>query len=344
MHGTNRKTSAPKPIISVLMPVRDASDTVKEAVDSLWRQHFPFWELIAVDDGSRDDSAEILQACAAADPRVKVVRQPPRGIVAALSTAAGMASGQFLARMDADDISLPDRFGAQLEMFNRIPTLALCGTKVRLTGHGISCGYRRYEAWLNSLVTPEDHARECFVECPIAHPTFMMPRAWYESAGGYRDTPWPEDYDLLLRIWQAGGRMAKPDAVLFEWRHRPQRLSQTDPRYAPEAFRKIKRHYLPRSSAPLYQWGAGEVGKLWLKDWQAEAKKGGLRPVAVVDINPRKIGRIIHGFRVIDPSDLPPPGLCWIAVTVGAPGAREEIRDWLVPRGYREGTDFLFLA
>ena len=93
-----------------------------------------------------------------------------------------------------------------------------------------------------------------------------------------------------------------------------------------------------RGGRPFYQWGAGEVGKRWLREWQER------KPEAVVDINPRKIGRRIHDAPVIAPEDLPPPGETFVVVAVGAPGARTDIRDWLTPRGYEETRDFLFLA
>jgi hypothetical protein len=116
----------------------------------------------------------------------------------------------------------------------------------------------------------------------------------------------------------------------------------SDPRYGLDRFRALKRHYLFRSylsdEKPFCQWGAGEVGKLWLREW------GVRRPLAVVDVNPRKIGRSIHGVRVIEAADLPPPGESFVLVAVGAPGAREEIRAWLSPRGYRELEDYLFIA
>lgn len=332
------------PVISVLMPVRNAATTLGQAVDSLIQQHCTDWELIAINDGSTDATPEILNILAASDRRIRVFHQPHRGIVAALQAASAQARGHFIARMDADDISLPGRFTEQLKLFERIPRLALCGTRVRMIGTCPGSGYRRYETWLNSLTSPGDHARECFVECPIAHPTFMMPRAWFETVGGYRECPWPEDYDLLLRVRKAGGNIAKSDAVLFEWHDHPRRLSRTDPRYGPEAFRRIKRHYLPRTSLPVYQWGAGEVGKAWLREWRKDAENPTILPKAVVDINPRKIGRRIHGFPVIAPDDLPPPGSCMILIAVGAPGARDEIRAWLNPRGYRETVDHLFLA
>ena len=115
-----------------------------------------------------------------------------------------------------------------------------------------------------------------------------------------------------------------------------------DPRYAPEQFRALKRHYLGetylKERTEFYQWGAGEVGKQWLREWGRRA------PKAVVDINPRKIGRTIHGTRVIIPGELPAPGAGFTVVAVGAPGARDEIRAWFAERGYTELCDYLFLA
>ncbi|MGI6461330.1 MAG: hypothetical protein ACOX5J_14790 [Candidatus Hydrogenedentales bacterium] len=80
------------------------------------------------------------------------------------------------------------------------------------------------------------------------------------------------------------------------------------------------------------------MGKVWLREW------GHRQPDAVVDINPRKIGRKIHGVPVIAPDELPEPGTTFTLIAVGAPGARDEIRAWLKPRGYIELRDFLFVA
>jgi hypothetical protein len=244
--------------------------------------------------------------------------------------------------MDADDIARPERLRLQLACFDADPGLGLCGGRVGMLGESLGSGRRRYEDWVNALVRHDDIVRELFVECPLPHPTFMMPRDWYERIGGYQDCAWPEDYDLVMRLWLAGARFGKPEEVMLDWRDHPGRLSMNDPRYGEAAFRALKRFYLAqipgRAGRPLYQWGAGEVGKRWLREWGSGA------PVAVVDINPRKIGRTIHGVRVIAPEELPPPAGCFVVVMVGTPGARDEIRGRLTPRGFRECVDYIFLA
>jgi glycosyltransferase involved in cell wall biosynthesis len=332
------------PAVSVLLPFRDAADTLAEAIQSIRTQTFADWELLLVDDGSRDDSQAIAKQCATEDGRLRVLSIDSGGIVEALRLAAREARGQYLARMDADDVSMPERLARQVRLMESDPCLGMTGTQVRMTGPRVGTGRRRYENWMNALCDHDAMVRELFVECPIAHPAFMMRREAFDQAGGYVDLAWAEDYDLVMRFWLAGSRFGNVDQVLLEWRERPDRLSMRDPRYDPAQFRALKRHYLARSylcepmPRTFMQWGAGEVGKVWLREWTTPT------PAAVVDIDPRKIGRTIHGIPVVSPDELPPPGRMFTVIAVGAPGARDEIRQWMTPRGYVELQDYLFIA
>lgn len=330
------------PPISVVLPVYNGGATLGRAIESIQTQGHRDWELIVVDDGSEDDSAAKAAAFAEADPRIRVLQSPQRGLVSALNIGCAAARGEFIARMDADDVSHPDRFARQLAWFAQHPDGGLCGTQVTMTGGAIRSGRRRYEAWLNHIVTHEDFVRELFVECPIAHPAFMMRRTAYGAVGGYRDFDGPEDYDLVMRFWQAGHTMGNVPETLLDWYEQPGRLSMCSPRYDEAAFRRFKRHWLVESrisdGRALYQWGAGEVGKRWLREWPA----GTLQ--AVADIRPSKIGQRIHGYDVIRPEDFPSPGSCFIVVAVGTPGARRVIRAHASRLGFREGQDYCFIA
>lgn len=332
------------PAISVVLPFRNAAATLDTAIASIRDQTVADWELLLYDDGSEDASFGVAAGIAAQDARVRIVGRERCGIVAALQRACGEARGEFIARMDADDIAYPARFERQLALMRSADAPGLCGCLVRATGADLGEGGRRYHDWIDSLTDHDAMVRELFVECPIAHPTFFMRRDLFDAVGGYEDRGWAEDYDLVLRLWQAGARFAKVPEVLLDWRHAPGRLSLTDSRYSLERFRALKRHYLESSvlrdvgTRAFVQWGAGEVGKCWLREW------GEIRPELAVDIHPRKIGTRIHGFPVIAPDDLPPPGAVYILVAVGAPGARDEIRAWLTPRGYRETEDYRFIA
>jgi len=330
------------PILSVVLPCFNARETVASSIESILEQSFTDFEVLCFDDGSTDGSAEVVESYAGRDPRIRLLRSEHVGIVEALRRTCSVARGRLIARMDADDVAHPERFSKQISYLERRPEAGLCGTQVRTVGEEIGTGRERYEAWLNALTTHEEVVRDLFVECPVAHPTLMIRREVFEAVGGYEDRGWAEDYDLLMRCFCAGVRMGNVSEPLLNWRNGAGRLSLRDDRYSPANFRALKRHYLLRTylkdRATFFQWGAGEVGKSWLREWD------GVRPEAVVDVNPRKIGKVIHGTRVIEASELPSPGEGFTVVAVGAPGAREDIRGWFVERGYTETGDFIFLA
>lgn len=331
------------PVVSVILPCYNASSTLNECLHSLRAQDFDDYELILFDDGSTDNSAHIAQVYADEDQRVRILSHGHAGLVDTLIKACASARGSLLARMDSDDVAHPQRLSKQVAYMKAHPEVALCGTRVEIIGDGLGSGIRRYENWINSLITPEDMRRDLFVECPIPHPTFMVDRKAFEKVGGYRPCEWAEDYDLVMRLHCAGYAMGKVEEALLKWRHSASRLSMSDPRYTLKAFRELRRHYLDKTylknGRAFFQWGAGDVGKRWLREWPA-----GRRPTAVVDIDPRKIGQNIHGVPVIAAEDLPQPGEAMTLVAVGAPGARTEIRAWFADHGHEELRDFSFIA
>jgi len=326
-----------------LLPCRNAASTLPEAIASLDAQTFGDVEVIAVNDGSLDDTAALLDEWAARDPRVRVLHEPRCGLVASLEAARHVAGADLLARMDADDIAHPERLERQVALLDATPAVAACGTLVRyVPRHTLRDGARRYEAWINALVTPADIERELFVECPIPHPTLMIRREALSAVGGYRDPGWPEDYDLVLRLWSAGARMQKVDEVLLDWRDSPGRLSRRDPRYDENAFRRCKVHYLGRriGRRDVVVWGAGPVGKAFARALQGV----GHRVAAFVDLDPRKIGQEIHGAPVIPPDGVNAFRRAFCVGAVGSPGAREEIRAMLAAFGWREPEEWSAVA
>jgi len=334
-----------RPTISVLLPCRDVEDVLPDAVESLCAQSFEDFEVVAVDDGSRDGTGQLLADWAARDRRVRPLRTPPRGLVPALATAQAFARGELIARMDADDVAQPARLEAQAALMAERPDVAACGTHVRYFPRElVREGAARYEAWLNSLASPASVEREIFVECPLAHPSLLVRRAALLAVGGYRDVGWPEDYDLVLRLWVAGHRLAVVPRVLLHWREAPTRASRTDARYAPASFRRCKVHYLARTLAVgrdgVVVWGAGPVGKAFARELLAQ----GLRVRAFVDLDPRKIGQEIHGARVVAPGEIRRFRGALAVAAVGSPGARADIRAVLDGAGWREMTDYCAVA
>lgn len=333
------------PAVSVLLPVRDGEAHLEEALASLAAQTLDDFEVVAVDDGSTDATPEIFRSWAASDSRIRVERQERAGIVEALERARSRARGRYLARMDADDVAAPERLRRQLELMRRRPDVVLSGTLVRyFPRERLTDGGRRYERWINALREPGPIERDLFVECPIPHPTFFARTGAVAAVGGYRDRPVPEDYDLVLRLWEAGGRFAKVPEPLLRWRERPDRLSRTDPAYSRDAFRRLKVEVLRRTLLPgrdgAVVWGAGPTGKAFA----VELRRQGVALRAFVDVDPRKVGQEIHGAPVVDPDGVDRFAGALVVAAVAQPGARGEIREGLRRSGRAELEDFVAVA
>jgi cellulose synthase/poly-beta-1,6-N-acetylglucosamine synthase-like glycosyltransferase len=334
------------PAVSVLLPVRDAGAVLDACLDSLATQTLAEHEVVAVDDGSGDDSAERLLARAARDPRVRVLRTPPCGLVAALSLALAEARSPLVARMDADDVARPSRLEAQVRRLGAEPPVDVLGCRVALAalpGRRTGEGMRAYVDWVNGLLDHAAIARDRFVESPVVHPSVAMPAAVLRSLGGWREFAGPEDYDLWLRAFDAGLRFAKLPDVLLEWRDSPTRLTRTDPRYAPAAFARLKAQALvrgPLAGRPAVVWGAGPVGKAMARAL-AEA---GAHVAAFVEVDPRKLGQRLRGVPVVSTGEARRFGPALHLAAVGQRGARERIRTEARRLGLVDGGDFFAVA
>ena len=319
-----------RPLVSVLLPVRDAQATLLTCLLSLRRQTLRDHEVIAVDDGSDDGSGDLLQQAARCDPRLVVVHTARRGLVAALNTALAHARAPLLARMDADDLAHRRRLELQAERLALEPDLAVLAARVR---HwvpepvaGGAHGMAAYVRWSNRLLDHDAIVRDLLVESPLVHPSVMMRAALMRRLGGYREFDGPEDYDLWLRARVAGARFAKLPRVLLRWRDAPQRLTRTDPRYAARRFLALKLEALEslhlRLPRPLVVWGAGKVGKAWARALLAR----GHAVDAFVEVDPRKIGQRIHGAPVVGCAQAGAIAHALHLAAVGQGGARRRIR------------------
>ncbi len=330
-----------RPLVSVLLPVRDGGTHLAEAVRSVLDQTYRRWELVVVDDRSTDTAVAELPA----DSRIRVVANPGRGIVDALNAGARAARGELLARMDADDIALPDRLLRQVEFLERFPGIGIAGGQVEVfVGAGPPrAGYHSYQGWINGLLTPEQISREIFVESPIPHPTAVIRRGLFERLGGYRNAEWAEDYDLWLRAHLAGIRMGKPRGIVLRWRDHHRRLSRISARYSIQNFIRAKAYYLASSvlaGRKVVIWGGGPTGRKLYDALSAH----GAEVEAFIDVHPRRVGGRKRGVPVLPVEAAGTFAGSLIVGAVGSHAARAEVRQALVARGRREGSDFLFAA
>ncbi len=337
------RAAAKTPEVSVLLPVRDARTTLAACLDSLATQTLADHEVIAVDDGSRDGSASILQARARADPRVRVIAAAKRGLVPALNAALAAARAPLVARMDADDEAVKERLALQAARLHGDPGTDVLGCGVRLGGAG-SEGLQAYVDWQNRLLEHDAIARDRFVESPLVHPSVMMRAAALSALGGWREFAGPEDYDLWLRGLESGLRFAKLRETLLLWRDSPGRLTRTDPRYAAERFQALKLDVLGRG--PLAHgrdavvWGAGRVGKSWARALQT----AGHAVRAFVEVDPRKIGKTLLSAPVVAVGEAGRWRGPLHLAAVGQKGARDRIREEAARLGLEEERDLVAVA
>lgn len=227
-----------EPLISVFMPVRSYSPYCVAAVRSILNQSHHNLELVVV---GHDDVDELLDQLPG-DDRISGVRRNGPGVIGASKTGLAHCQGDYIARMDSDDIAHPDRLRDQLQFQLSNPQIGLVGSCVELFSENgvIGPGNQKYVQWLNSVQTPTDIANACLIESPMPNPSLFATRAFWQTIGPYREMGWPEDYDLILRAWLSDIKMAKPPNVLLRWREHPERLTHTDDRYSREAFIKAK--------------------------------------------------------------------------------------------------------
>ncbi len=325
--------------ISVLLPYRDAGASLDAALSGLLAEHDGAREVLAIDDGSTDGGPARVRTWAARDARVRLLDNGGRGLVAALNLGLEHASGELIARMDADDIAHPARLGRQRDYLCAHPEVAVLGCQVRAVGGGE--GLQRYVAWQNTLLTPAQHAQARFIESPLCHPSIMARHDVLRAVGGYRAFDGPEDYELFLRCVAQGHALAKLPELLLEWHHRLGRATFADGRYTRARFRAAKAPYLAAilRGDQVAIWGAGQAGRQLAR----ELASHGVEPALFIDIDPSKLGRTLHGAPVTRAAALDPREHV-VVVAVAARGAREVIRPQLLERGFVEGDNAWFAS
>jgi len=335
----------PSPTISVLLPIFNGEKFLDECLASLLEQSFEDFEIVAVDDGSSDGSAEILKVWCCRDSRIRILTRPHSGLVEALNAGLSACRGELIARMDADDKVHPRRLELQAQAFEDSPDLDVGASLVaHFPDETLREGLRIYENWLNSLVTHDQILRERFIESPIPHPAAMVRRSVLEEARGYREVGFPEDYDLWLRLAAAGKRFGKVPEELYFWRHHEARLTFTDPRYAVERFLACKAHHLTHGPLKgvdsVIVWGAGQTGRRLSKHLIRE----GASVTTFIDIDTAKIGGTLRNRPVHSPEDLPQlleeTTSRVLVAAVSSRGARALIRQRLESLDLKESLDF----
>ena len=332
------------PSVSVLIPARDAAATIVACLRSVLRQSIDAWECIVVDDGSRDATAQVAGDIASHDRRVRVVPSTGDGLIDALNCGLRACRAPYIARMDADDLMHRDRLALQAAALDADARLAAAGAHVRMFPRSrLTPRRREYEDWLNSIDSAEAVRRDAFVECPVVHPTLMARRDVLQRFE-YRDCPWPEDYDLVLRMLAAGLEVGVVPRRLLWWRDSDGRASRTHARYGPSTFTACRARFLAdgflRDRREYVLWGYGDTGRLLRRALLALDR----HPTHIVEVKPGRIGQRIHGVPVIAPHELAALRGTPVVVSVARVGPRTLIRQAMSAMGFVELRDYVCAA
>jgi glycosyltransferase involved in cell wall biosynthesis len=197
------------PVVSVVLAARNEAASIGDAIGSIREQTFESWELIVVDDGSTDDTRAIVEALG--DPRIRVLARDASGLPHSLNAGLRVARAPFVARQDADDLSLPERFERQVALLTARPDVGVVGSAwIEVNGEGV-----RVRPRARVVTGPVNDVLARFN--PITHTTAMFRRELVERLGGYDERlPYAADYELWLRIAAAGAtlwNLAEPLAI-----------------------------------------------------------------------------------------------------------------------------------
>jgi glycosyltransferase involved in cell wall biosynthesis len=203
------------PTVSVILPVYNAERHLAQAIESILEQTYQDFEFLIINDGSTDRSQEILESYALADQRVRVFARPNLGLVRTLNEGLGRARGEYIARMDADDVSRPERFRMQVEFLDANPRCVVVGTSFTL----IDDAGQELTTW-HCFISDRAIRHALPAEGCIPHPTAMFRKTPVLNVGGYNeDYPVSEDYDLWRRLAGIGELHNLPEPLLYkrEW-------------------------------------------------------------------------------------------------------------------------------
>ncbi len=314
------------PAICVALPVYNAGRYLEAAVSSILGQSFRDFELIAVDDGSTDDSLARLQRLAATDARMRVISRPNTGLSGAINDAWRAGTAPLVARMDADDIAFPERFARQAAHLAAYPEIAALGSAVVYldpAGRPVKdCPRPLSHAEIEPALLRGDGGS-------LIHPVVVLRRSALEAIGGYRmDVPFVEDLDLFLRIAKVGRVANLPEPLLY-YRVHPQSMNFVKFGRRREIKLRVLAEAHRERGLPFDPAGVPDANSVWAdvaahhRDWAVTSLRYGLRRVAVghalraCRLQPRSraawrcLGYALRAPKPPFPTDLPAPD--WFA-------------------------------
>lgn len=286
------------PTVSIILPVYNGERYLKYAVDSILDQTYSNFELIIINDGSSDGSKQLIDNYVNQDERIVAIHQENIGLVATLNKAVEISKGIYIARMDADDISLPRRLETQVTLMQNTPGAVLCASCFDVINE--------YNEFVRLSVAPaynDDLKRSMHLYNPIAHGSVMYKKEAFLQVGGYSDTVGPtEDYDLWIRLSNIG-QFVYSERSLFRWRMNPEGITHSNNHVMQTATKKLVEAFRSNDPVkPLTVKKMSQIGRSYISDYGAIGvimKEVVLEDNYNLGIKAFKSKRLIYGIRFI---------------------------------------------
>ena len=209
-----------EPKISVIMSVFNGSKFLSDAIQSILNQTFKEFEFIIVDDGSTDNSLNIIRSFESADSRIKVISKLNEGLAKSLNAAISVSKGKFIARMDADDISYENRLEKQYEYMQKNKSIDLCGCSMDIIDELGNVTSEKIQ-----ISNIDDIQKKRYFQSPILHITFFGKKSFFVKHNGYREQfKYAQDYDLVLRGINTGAKICNIKDKLVQYRDYQQKI------------------------------------------------------------------------------------------------------------------------
>ena len=331
-----------KKLVSVVMTVYNQEKYLAEAIESILNQTYEKFELIIIDDGSTDDTLNIIRSYSMSDKRIRYLARENKGRVFSLNEAVKMSSGEYVAIMDSDDISYPERFEKEVDFLNRHMDVILVGTKIELKFEDTYSNEIVKEKNIILKTSNADLDRKDIFSTindsfKIIHPTWMFRRELFEYISGYQDYMC-EDTNFLFRTVSKGFKVDRIDEVLLKYRIHGESRSDDKNKLKADCL-KFKTDYLmgqvefPVTSFSYMVWGSDYSGQMSAEYLQDVFKKGYL----VGYIDSFKAGDV-DGIPIIKTDKIKEQKFDYIFICTN--GGGEYARKYLDNLGYRQIYDY----
>lgn len=334
------------PLISVVLPVKNGSRFIQKAIQSFLDQSIIGFskELIIVNDGSEDDTQQIVEDLASIHPEVSIYKNDGSGIIDALQCAYRFTQGEYISRMDADDVMPAHKLQTLVDILQTSNVQVATG-KVKyfhLDKNEIGDGFFKYQEWLNSLVDKQKYYEEIYKECVVASPNWMIRRVDFDGVGAFIGE-YPEDYDLVFRWYQYGLKIMGSTHITHHWYDHANRTSRNDDHYFKNSFFDLKvRYFLQLDKKPdrdILIYGAGYKGKTLAKMFLERNEK-----IVWCSNNEKKVGKKIYEVTLISDQENIESMNCQIIVAIAVPEDQVMIENRLSQAGLIKGEDYFFFC